>query len=345
MRLAPPEYELILSADRVRSRAEMVRQAVSLRREGGGLGAYSGSPDQDMATGRAEIAWRILRAWDAEHVVAPLLAELSAREAIVAYPGASELEHFSFRASLREMIRTAVVESDVLMRLPSLPLWHVRAFDRLFGISATNTLPLVDPARTVVLLAPLAAEGGFLQRLSRLPRPVARRVLEQSPAQLQQIQRIHTLETLLRELARDTGVELVSPVTRADLLEHLSPPCAGRSLILVAHQDEHGLHLHDGPLDLGTLRAAFSERIKAGAPTYDSVLLAVCLAEEPSNLAVCFQAAGCPVVISHGFITFYGRVLALLACALEILMLRGPRPLPSLVDEAWLSTSPVRLRG
>jgi hypothetical protein len=234
------------------------------------------------------------------------------------------------------MVRTGVVNADELVRLPSLPLWHARAFDRLLDISATSTLPLVDPARTAVLLASPATDGGFVQQLSRMPRPAARRVLEQSAPQLRQIQRIRTLESLLRELARDTGVEVISPVTRSALLEHLSPSSAGGSLILVAHQDEHGLHLHDGSLDLCTLRAAFSERIEAAAPTYDSVLLAVCLAEERGNLAACFQAAGTPVVISHGFITFYGRVLAILACAFEILMLRGPRPLPHLIDEAWL---------
>src|SRR5262249_42912352 len=149
--------------------------------------------------------------------VAPMLAELPAREVIIAYPGASALEHFSFRASLREMIRTAVVHTDVLTRLLSLPLWHVRALDRLLQISTTNTLPLVEPTRTVVLLAPPSVDGAFVQRLSRMPRAVARRVLEQSPAQLWQIQRIHTLESLVRELVRDTGVQLISPVTRAEL--------------------------------------------------------------------------------------------------------------------------------
>lgn len=333
--LDPPGCELILTADQVRCRAEIVQAAMSFRRESGGLGAYVGSPDQDAATARGEVAWRILRAWDADHIVAPLLAEFPAREVLVAYPGASALAHFSFRAALREMLRTGRADRDTLVRLASLPLWHTRALDRVLEISAASTLPPVDPARTVVLLAPPTVGGGLLQRLGCLPRSVARRILEQSSAQLRQLQRIHTLESLLLELARETGVHLVRPVTRRALLEHLSAPRAGGTLILVCHQDEDGLHLQDGPLDLCTLRAAFSERIKAGASAYDNVLLAVCLAEERGNLAACFQAAGTPVVISHGFIAFYGRVLALLACMLEILMLRGQRPLPRLVDEAW----------
>lgn len=335
LQLAPTGWELCLTAEQARRRAAIAQAATVLRLESGGLGAYTGIPDQDAATARAEVAWRVLRAWDADHVVEPLVEQLPAREVVLAYPGESALTHFSVRAALCESLRSGRARPGVLPGLAAIPLWHTRALRQILEIAGEGALPAVEPSRLVMLIAPPAGSA-LLRALPRLPRDLAARVLSDNVGQLRQLARIDALQSLLLDLARSAGVEVVYPATRLDLLEHLGPPCAGRSLVLIAHQDERGVHFQDGPIELCALRAAFAERDAAGAPAYDNAWLAVCGAEGRGNLAACFQAAGCPVVVTHGLITFYGRVLALVACALELLLRGGPRSMPRLVDEAWI---------
>jgi hypothetical protein len=105
--------------------------------------------------------------------------------------------------------------------------------------------------------------------------------------------------------------------------------------MIIAHQDEVGVHFADGVMSMDEIGEHWSWALQRSGAAYATVDLGVCGSEEPGNLAERFQAAGAPVVMSRGPHGFYGRELANLILVLEHLERHGPSPLPRIVDEVW----------
>jgi hypothetical protein len=326
-----------VGAEALAERDALVAHAVHARQASPGTSFYAGDFDRDASAVRAELIWSTLRLWDLTTFAQPLLARMDL-PAMVLYPGRSRLAHLSLRGSLREGLRAGALDAGIFGRARALAYWGARGLRRLLELCAAGAVPVVDPARTSLLVAP--PPDRIAAMIRRVPRSRWEQVLGAALPDLRAARTTAAFEAELFTLAARLGVDVVHPATRAHLLDRIRAGGWGRSLFLIAHQDAEGIHLADGPLPLAAARAALADRAAAGAGAHDTVDLGVCGAEEEGNLADAFQAAGAPIVTTRGMTSYYGRDIVAALLVIRRLEEHGPAPLPDLTEGAWLDLHP-----
>lgn len=299
----------------------------------------------EASSRRVRERWTEIARWDYDKVLHPLLVEGEPPDAIL-YDVSGPLLEFSARRALWQGLLDELVPPAIFASLTTFPVWGGLGLERLAHALIRGSVPLVrlETLDVVIGHIPSALEDDLLMGLARAeedgdPRPiaiVAQEVLDDLSELVLEDVRTHAILRELREISHRVGFKLETQCDRATFLKFLEQGPLDRTLVVVAHQDHQGIHFSDGALGLETLRSVLSDL--RGQLPWSSVLSMVCGSSQPMNLAHCMQAAGVPVVLTHGARTFRGVSLGAVLVMVRNLLELGPTTLGRLVDrgvEGW----------
>lgn len=329
-----PVRRVTVPAAGCRAREELVQRANAAERRFIGDGLLLRDRQRDARTLRLEDARRAVDRWDLEHVLGPLLDGLCT-PALVVFHGGSGAPRLDLRAALREGVRGGELPLATLRDIVCLPTWSetVDGLIRHLAELSVVGLPVVDPARTAFLIGPPPPDE-FLNTLAEMEPADAREALVSMPSDVEALAWRAVVRADFVERARAAGHRVVAEATVEDLTA--APEIAGGSLVLLAHQDGDGIHMHDGPIAPADVRERLEARCGGVAP-YTTVDLSVCDADRPGNLAAAFQSLGATVVLTRGHVGYEGGMFRRFLQILDLLDEGRRLSLPELHDLAWAS--------
>ena len=268
--------------------------------------------------------------WDFDNLCDPLLRNLEGQSSVVFYWCGPPLSGIDLRSAVREGVRCRGLDSTVLRLTSLVPLWSDDARASI-AKALLEGLPTVDPARTqLVVGAP--APNPLLAQLNRMPAEARREAIGERPAEIAAAAQLSLLVEELVSTADDAGVDVELHVGQREFQRRLTPRRRGETLLLLAHQDQEGIHLNDGPFPLGELPAV----IEGAQYPFDAVDLAVCWSERENNLAAMFHGARVPLVLTRGDFSYQSMATARWIGVMKLLQ-RGVRAsIAELHDLAWL---------
>lgn len=259
---------------------------------------------------------RSIRLLDLQEVVLPMLSALDPSTWLL-HPGHGDLtvaRGFDARRSLLAGVEAGLIPPAVLMRTGCLRLWSQAPVPLMVSLARNGALP--------------ALRGPEVQVAWCIPEHVFEGPSTWAGAL------VHARRILVRE-TEDAGARWASVQDGPELVELLRGGDEDQALLLVCHQDpgSEALVLPGGRLPV----PALADGLRKAGPTYHTVILAVCHAERPGNLADTFQALGSLVVIPQGE---YAHLP--FTCVRMANVLRGCRssalPAPLALDRAWLGS-------
>lgn len=297
--------------------------------------------------GHLDAQYRELYAWDLQSIVQPLFAEIERRfpgeRWLVVGEGRPCLPLFNVRSALRVGALYGTVPTGALAAFCAVHAWAGRGCTTLGSYTGPDALPQFrGPSISILLAQPPDELSGYFARLAprRGPTMLIRDSLDWEAWKLADMLARDDWQAEMRdalaEAAQAVGARLRPSATRADLADVLAIDDPDALVVLVAHQDQDGIALADGPVGIPELAGYLHELRARGVRPCASADLGVCHAESEMNLADCLQAFGSPVVHTHGHYAHFGRVLTAWIWALRALADGAPRSLPTLLDDGWV---------
>lgn len=324
-----------ISASTHVARGRLLDRVVTLERRFLGDDLLIGDKERDKRTDKLDDARRAVDQWDYAEVLAPVLGEVRG-EALLVYPGEAELPRFDLRACLREAVRTGDLSLERKREVVCLPTWPdtMESLSRHLLALCQHGLPLLDPSNVTILLGPPPPDD-FLESLTSVPKDEVSSVFLSLPKEVEALAWRAMLRAELILRAQAAGHHAVAEATRQSLVS--APASPGGALFLVAHQDEAGAHLYDGPVSPVEVYHRLGQACSGEVP-YSSVDLSVCGADAPGNFATVFGALGARVVLTRGRFGYEAGMLHRLLHIVEQMRQGCRLSLPEMHDRIWEST-------
>ena len=263
------DHEFAVPNNIVQARNEKWGAFRSLERSAGTDFFRKNALQRKMRRGQSEVL-----DWDLDMILLPILQIWPG--GYLLYDAAdSPLPGFRPRTALWHGVRTKRLAMDRALSITTIPAWGNAGLERLVEDLIRGTVPVVDAARTRILVGALPSSVGSVKHL----------ILSEIQAEVQLQGSRSQVEEMAESLLEDFGRQFEEDADVAKILDEIAllgkklgidfdPRCRASkflsailegpkdgTLILVAHQDDDGVHFHDGTVNIDEVRLLLRDNV------------------------------------------------------------------------------------